>query len=29
MTDEQFAADAAHIQKDLASLKSMMEKLDG
>lgn len=26
MTDEQFAADAAHIQKDLATLKSMMEK---
>jgi hypothetical protein len=26
MTDEQFAADAAHIQKDLAALKSMMEK---
>jgi hypothetical protein len=26
MTDEQFAADAAHVQKDLASLKSLMEK---
>src|SRR6478736_3901172 len=25
MTDEQFAADAAHIQKDLAALKSLME----
>ncbi|MDK4737713.1 SRPBCC family protein [Rhizobium sp. CB3171] len=26
MTDEQFAADAAHIQKDLGTLKSMMER---
>ncbi|MBB3590416.1 hypothetical protein FHX08_000760 [Rhizobium sp. BK529] len=26
MTDDQFAADAAHVQKDLATLKSMMEK---
>ena len=26
MTDEQFAADAAHITRDLATLKSMMEK---
>ncbi|AVA21787.1 MULTISPECIES: SRPBCC family protein [unclassified Rhizobium] len=26
MTDEQFAADAAHIQKDLGTLKSLMER---
>lgn len=26
MTDDQFAADAAHVQKDLAALKSLMEK---
>ncbi len=26
MTDEQFAADAAHVQKDLSTLKSLMER---
>ncbi|MBB4569801.1 SRPBCC family protein [Rhizobium leucaenae] len=26
MTDEQFAADAAHIRKDLGTLKSLMER---
>jgi hypothetical protein len=25
MTDEQFAADAAHVRKDLEALKHMME----
>jgi len=26
MTDEQFAADAAHVLKDLSTLKSLMER---